>query len=97
MIVLDEPGRDDNLGPTHPKLNEFYRKRLLDPKLKPEYKRRMDVISSCRPRNVTLYKIDGDEEGFEYFAMDVQYEEATVEVEMVKDQILNLFSCIKYY
>jgi hypothetical protein len=56
-----------------------------------EYKRKMDVISSYRSRKVTLSKIDGDEEGFDYLAIDVQFEEATVEVEMVKDQILNFF------
>ena len=59
--------------------------------MKMEYKRKMDVISSYRPRKVTLSKIDGDEEGFDYLAIDVQFEEATVEVEMVKDQILNFF------
>ena len=62
-----------------------------------EYKRKMDVISSYRPRKVTLSKIDGDEEGFDYLAIDVPFEEATVEVEMVKDQILNFFSSIIYY
>jgi hypothetical protein len=56
-----------------------------------EYKRKMDVISSYRSRKVTLSKIDGDEEGFDCLEIVVQFEEATVEVEMVKDQIFNIF------
>jgi hypothetical protein len=42
----------------------------LDPELKIEYKRRMDVLTSYRQRKVTLSKIDGDEE-FDYLEIDI--------------------------
>ncbi len=53
-LVLDEVGWDEHLGPKNAKLNQIYRKRLADPKLKPLCRQKMGVLSSFRDRFVEL-------------------------------------------
>jgi hypothetical protein len=56
-LILSDPGWDDNLGPTHPSLNHIYRKRILNPSMPEEYRRKMDVLSSIQSRVVAVEEI----------------------------------------
>ncbi len=63
-LILSHPGWDDNLGPTHPSLNQIYRKIILDPSMTEEYRRKIDVLSSIQSRVVAVeekppHMIDG--------------------------------------
>jgi hypothetical protein len=74
---LTDPGWEEDHGPTRPSLWKIYRERLADPKLKAEFRERMDVTSCFRGRNVTLNNPEVTNSGVA-FEMDISFDECFI-------------------
>jgi hypothetical protein len=76
--VLTEPGWEEDHGPSQATLWKIYRERLADPKLKAEYRDKMDVISCFRGRNAILNNPEAIENGVA-FSMEISFDEYFIE------------------
>jgi hypothetical protein len=56
-LILSDPGWDDNLGPTHSSLKKIYTKRILDPSIPEDHRRKMDILSPIQSRVVAVEEI----------------------------------------
>jgi hypothetical protein len=57
-LVLEDHGWDDKFGPTNPELNEIYRRRLLDPELNTDYKKKWMSSALRAPESLNLNSED---------------------------------------
>ena len=80
---MDDGGWDENLGPTHEKLNDIYRSRLSDSKINPIHKKQMHFLSSSRTRFVDLQLFTSEEDDQMDFAINVEYKTCNLELTLV--------------
>ena len=76
--MLTDPGWEEDHGPSHPTLWKIYRQRLADPKLKAEFRDKMDITSCFRGRTAILNNPEETNNGVA-FGMDISFDECFLE------------------